>query len=252
MASCVSASIPVVRKRSSRGPLAVDHTERGEARPGQRGRGLHEPLQERIEGQLGRDRDAGLDQCPQAILIRQRRAHESSVTRSGAGNPHAGSVTPPMPGRRASAIARDDRKEEPVKALVYHGPGFAAGKRSPTRPSGIRPTQSSHRLGHDLRHRPPHPQGRRPRGRAGNDPRPRGRRHSRRDRRRGHDARAGRPRARVVHHVVRALLVLQGRPIRPLHGRRRLDLRAPDRRPPGRVRARAASPTPPCTRCRRS
>ena len=38
-------------------------------------------------------------------------------------------------------------------------------------------------------------------------------------------------------------------PLRPLHGRRRLDLRPPDRRPPGRVRARARSRTPRSTRC---
>ena len=49
----------------------------------------------------------------------------------------------------------------------------------------------------------------------------------------------GRPRARLVHHLVRALPLLQGGPLRPLHGRRRLDLRPPDRRPPGRVRAGA-------------
>ena len=39
--------------------------------------------------------------------------------------------------------------------------------------------------------------------------------------------------------LVRALPLLQGGPLRPLHRRRRLDLRPPDRRPPGRVRARA-------------
>ena len=50
---------------------------------------------------------------------------------------------------------------------------------------------------------------------------------------------AGRPRARLVHHLVRALPLLQGGPLRPLHRRRRLDLRPPDRRPPGRARARA-------------
>ena len=92
------------------------------------------------------------------------------------------------------------------------------------------------RLVHDLRHRPAHPQGRRARGEAGDDPRPRGRRHGRRGRRGRDDDRAGRPRARLVHHLVRALPLLQGGPLRPLHRRRRLDLRPPDRRPPGGVR----------------
>ena len=93
-----------------------------------------------------------------------------------------------------------------------------------------------HRLVHDLRHRPSHPQGRRARGEARDDSRPRGRRHDRRGRRRSHDRRARRPRARLVHHVVRALPLLQGGQVRPLHRRWRLDLRAPDRRPPGRAR----------------
>ena len=39
--------------------------------------------------------------------------------------------------------------------------------------------------------------------------------------------------------LVRALPLLQGGPLRPLHRRRRLGLRPPDRRPAGRVRARA-------------
>ncbi len=54
-----------------------------------------------------------------------------------------------------------------------------------------------------------------------------------------------------------ALLVLPPGPLRPLPGRGgrqrdRLDLRPPDRRHPGRVRARARSPTTPCTRCPRA
>ena len=39
--------------------------------------------------------------------------------------------------------------------------------------------------------------------------------------------------------LLRALPLLQGGPLRPLHRRRRLDLRPPDRRPPGGVRPRA-------------
>ena len=55
----------------------------------------------------------------------------------------------------------------------------------------------------------------------------------------GDDDRRRRPRARLVHQLVRPLPVLQGGPVRPLQRRRRLDLRPPDRRPPGRVRPRA-------------
>ena len=54
----------------------------------------------------------------------------------------------------------------------------------------------------------------------------------------GHDVAAGRPRAGLLHHLVRALPLLQARATTGLCiGRRRLDLRPPDRRPAGRVRA---------------
>ena len=113
---------------------------------------------------------------------------------------------------------------------------------------GIRPRPIHHRadgrhrpdrLVDHLWHRPAHPQGRRPRGEAGDDPRARGGRNSRRDRRCGHDHRGRRPGARFVHQRLRALPLLQGGPLRPLHRRRRLDLRPSHRRPAGRVRARA-------------
>ena len=52
-----------------------------------------------------------------------------------------------------------------------------------------------------------------------------------------HD-RARRPSARLLHHLVRPLPLLQGGPLRALHRRGRLDLRSSDRRPPGRVRTR--------------
>ena len=113
---------------------------------------------------------------------------------------------------------------------------------------GIRPRPVHHRadgrhrpdrLVDDLRHRPAHPQGRCPRGEARDDPRPRSGRNRRRNRRRGHDHRGRRPGARLVHQRLRALPLLQGGPLRPLHRRRRLDLRPPHRRPSGRVRARA-------------
>ena len=144
----------------------------------------------------------------------------------------------------SAELAADDSRERAkggaMKALVYHGPG----QRSLGREAGPEiqePTDAIVRIDSvdDLRDRPPHPQGRRARGEAGHDPRPRGRRHRRRDRERGDDARAGRPRARLLHHLVRPLPLLQGGPLRPLHRRRRLDLRPPDRRAPGGVRAGA-------------
>ena len=55
----------------------------------------------------------------------------------------------------------------------------------------------------------------------------------------GDHGRAGRPGTRLVHHLVRPLPLLQGGPLRPLHRRRRLDLRPHDRRAPGRARAGA-------------
>ena len=55
---------------------------------------------------------------------------------------------------------------------------------------------------------------------------------------RRHDPAGGRPRPRVLHHVLRPLPLLPGGPLRPLHRRRRLDPRPPDQRPPGRVRTR--------------
>ena len=111
---------------------------------------------------------------------------------------------------------------------------------------GSRP--SDHRA--DGRHRPDRPvticgtdlhilKGDVPEMTAGHDSRPRGRRHGRRGRRGGDDARSRRSRPRLLHHRVRALPLLQGGPLWPLHRRRRLDLRPPDRRRPGRVRARS-------------
>ena len=48
-----------------------------------------------------------------------------------------------------------------------------------------------------------------------------------------------RPGADVVRQLVRALSLLQRRPLRAVPGRRRLDLRAPDQWAAGRIRARA-------------
>ena len=80
-------------------------------------------------------------------------------------------------------------------------------------------------------------------------PRPRGRRHRRRGRRGRHDGRGRRPRAGLVHHVVRALPLLQGGPLRPVPRRRRLDLRPPDRRHCRPSTCACRSPTPRSTRC---
>ena len=127
-----------------------------------------------------------------------------------------------------------------MKGLVYHGPGQKSWDTVPDPTHrGADGHRRPHRLVDDLRHRPAHPQGRRPDVPAGHDPRPRSRRHDRREGQRRDDPRGRRPRSRLVHHVVRPLPVLQGAPLRPVHRRRRLDLRPPDQRPPGRVRARA-------------
>ena len=127
-----------------------------------------------------------------------------------------------------------------MKGLVYHGPGQKSWDSVPD-PTIEAPTDivvridSSTICGTDLHIL----KGDVPDVPAGHDPRPRGGRHDRRERRRRHDARGRRPRSRLVHHVVRPLPVLQGTPLRPVHRRRRLDLRPPDQRPSGRVRPRA-------------
>ena len=124
-----------------------------------------------------------------------------------------------------------------MKALVYHGPGRPSLGRRP-RPGDRGSDRHRHagRRRHDLWHRPAHPQGGRAGGRAGDDPRPRGGRHGRRDRRRSHDPSPGRPRPRVLHHVLRPVPVLPRGSLRALHGRGRLDPGSSDRRCPGRVR----------------
>ena len=126
-----------------------------------------------------------------------------------------------------------------MKALVYHGPGQRTWERVPD-PTVHRADRRDrpHRLVHDLRHRPSHPQGRPARGEAGTVL--------------GHEAverssRSARPSRRSLPATgcssraspMRALPLLQGGPLRALQRRRRLDLRPPDRRPAGRVRARA-------------
>ena len=49
-------------------PGGVDHTERRVARAGQPRRRLHDPLEHGVEGQLGRDDDARLDELPEPRL----------------------------------------------------------------------------------------------------------------------------------------------------------------------------------------
>ena len=126
-----------------------------------------------------------------------------------------------------------------MKALVYHGPG-ERGWDTVDDPTIIDADRRDrpHRHLDDLRHRPAHPQRRRARDDPGTIL--------------GHEAvgtvhevGAGvstvaprRPRAAVLRELVRALPLLQGGPLRPVPGRRRLDLRPPDQRPAGRVRAR--------------
>ena len=126
-----------------------------------------------------------------------------------------------------------------MKALVYNGPGERAWESAPD-PSILAPTDAIVRIdtsticGSDLHIL----KGDVPEVDARNDPRPRGGRDRRRGRRGGDDDRRRRPRARLVHHLVRPLPLLPGGPLRSLRRRRRLDLRPPDRRPPGGVRPR--------------
>ena len=112
------------------------------------------------------------------------------------------------------------------------------GDRARPGDSGADGRDRPHRLFHDLRHRPAHPQGRRARGEAGDDPRPRGGRNDHRARLGGYDTRRRRPRPGLLHQRLRPLQLLPRGPLRSVHRRRRLDLRPPDRRPPGRVRPR--------------
>ena len=127
-----------------------------------------------------------------------------------------------------------------MKALVYHGPGQKVWETVPD-PVIQEPTDvivridSSTICGTDLHIL----KGDVPGGEARHDPRPRGGRDDHRARLGRHDARRRRPRARLLHHVMRPLQLLPRGPLWPVHRRRRLDLRPPDRRPAGRVRPRS-------------
>ena len=67
IAACVSASIPVVRKRSSAWPGLVDHAERRVAGAGELGRRLDDALQQRVERELGAERDARVDEHAEPV-----------------------------------------------------------------------------------------------------------------------------------------------------------------------------------------
>ncbi len=129
-----------------------------------------------------------------------------------------------------------------MKALVYHGPGLRGWDSVPD-PTIIDPTDIVVRIDllHDLRHRPAHPQGRRARDRRRarcSDTRPWARWQEVGAERR-HTSKSATACCLSCVSAVRALPLLPGEPLRPVPRRRRLDLRAHDRRPPGRVRARA-------------
>ena len=66
----------------------VEHAERGVPGARQRGDGLDELLQERVERQLGRKRDPSLDQRAQAVLLLPFGVHTAIIAPSGY-SPHA-------------------------------------------------------------------------------------------------------------------------------------------------------------------
>ena len=127
--------------------------------------------------------------------------------------------------------------------------GREAASRAPRRHRRRRPDHDHHHL----RHRPPHPERRRAGGHRGAHPRPRRRRGDRGRGCRGDDLPQGRPRARLVHHLLRRLsAVPEGDVLALPHGR--LAPRPHHRRHPGRVRAHSArrrEPPSPARRPRR-
>ena len=67
MAVCVSASMPVVRKRSRLWPVPVDHAQSGVLRARELRSRLDELLEERVERELRAQRDAGVDEDAQTV-----------------------------------------------------------------------------------------------------------------------------------------------------------------------------------------
>ena len=57
------------------GTASVDHAERGIARGRELGSRLDQALQEGVERQLGRERDPGLDERPQALFAQRLGVH---------------------------------------------------------------------------------------------------------------------------------------------------------------------------------
>ena len=108
-------------------PVRVDHAERGIASAGQLGRGLHEPVEQRVERQLRGDGESRREQRTQPPFGDRERVHEAKPTPQAApaGKPQPRSERPPMPpARRATRLGEKRRRE--MKALVYHGPGQRA------------------------------------------------------------------------------------------------------------------------------
>ena len=246
-----SSSIPWVTNCSSSVAARVDHAERRVARARQLGRRLDEPVQQCVERQLGADGEARFEQCAQPSFADGQRVHGASLRRRrDTGKPQPSSAPPPMPPGASPDETRGERRRK-MKALVYHGPGQRTWEDVPD-PTIQAPTDaivkidSSTICGTDLHIL----KGDVPEVQPGTILGHEAVGHRGRDRKRRHHARARRPRARLLHHLVRSLPVLQGRPLRALHRRRRLDLRPPDRRAAGRATPASRSPTRRSTRCR--
>ena len=92
----------------------VDHPERGISRLGQPGRGLDDPLEQRVERQLGVERDPGVDQPAQLVRLRGLRR-----------------------------LVRDARLLHGAVLPVRPAPWIAAGRARPTAPSSCRTRTTS-------------------------------------------------------------------------------------------------------------
>ena len=73
--------MPVVMNRSSWVPLTVDHAERRVSGAGELGRRLDEPLQQRVERELGAEGDAHPDQRAQPRFVANRNLHVLRIVR---------------------------------------------------------------------------------------------------------------------------------------------------------------------------
>ena len=113
IAACVSASMPVVRKRSSAWPGLVDHAERRVARAGQLGRRLDDPLQQRVERELRAERDPRV--------------------RRGRGGDRAGASPRSPLGFSSMPSARGAQQPSRLGARPVRGAPRVAGRQSVTR-----------------------------------------------------------------------------------------------------------------------